>query len=123
MKESRIVHSCDNCGQRIAFYTPEAVEELFGSLFQEATFLRLSSLDFRNPNREVAEYWYCSDYCARDHIENRINDKEELRRRELQREQLAFSFFPRRDLKQYLAMVRRCARAIGATPRLLTNFR
>ena len=93
MKENRVGHSCDNCGQRIAFYTPEAAEQLFGSLFQEATFLRLSALDFRNPNREVAEYWYCSDYCARDHIENRINDKEELRRRELQADQLAFSFF------------------------------
>ncbi len=73
--------------------TPEAAEELFGSLFQEATFLRLSALDFRNPNREVAEYWYCSDYCARDHIENRINDKEEQRRSELEADQLAFSFF------------------------------
>ena len=93
MKESHLGHSCDNCGQRIAFFTPEAAEELFGSLFQEATFLRLSSLDFRNPNLEVAEYWYCSDYCARDHIEDRINDKEEQRRRELQADQLAFSFF------------------------------
>jgi len=93
MKESRIVHSCDNCGQRIAFYTTETAEELFGSLFQEARFLRLSSLDFRNPNREVAEYWYCSDYCARDHIENRINDQEEQRRRELHADQLVFSFF------------------------------
>jgi len=93
MKEIRLGHSCDNCGQRIAFYTPEAAEELIGSLFQEATFLRLSSLDFRNPNLEVAEYWYCSDYCARDHIENRINDKEEQRRSELEADQLAFSFF------------------------------
>ena len=93
MKESRLGHSCDNCGQRIAFFTPEAAEELFGSLFLEATFLRLSALDFRNPDREVAEYWHCSDYCARDHIENRINDQEEQRRRELQANQLVFSFF------------------------------
>jgi hypothetical protein len=92
MKEIRVGHSCDNCGQRIAFSIPEAAEELFGSLFQEATFLRLSSLDIRNPNREVAEYFYCSEYCARDHIENRINEKEEQRPRELQADQLAFSF-------------------------------
>jgi hypothetical protein len=92
MKEICVGYSCDNCGQRIVFYVPEAAEEPFGSLFQEATFQRLSLLDIRNPIREVAEYWYCSDYCARDHIENRINEKEEQQRPELQADQLAFSF-------------------------------
>jgi len=93
MKKVRLLHYCDNCGQGIAFYSPETAKELFGLLFQETTFLRLSSFDLRNPNRPVAEYWYCSVFCARDHIDSRINDMEEQRRSELQADQLAFSFF------------------------------
>lgn len=93
MKKIRLSHHCDNCGQQIAFYTPESAKELFGSLFQETTFLRLDSFDFRNPDRQVAEYWYCSDHCARDHLDCQINGKEELRSSKLQGDQLAFGFF------------------------------
>ena len=70
-----------------------AAKELFGSLFQETTFLRLDSFDFRNPDRQVAEYWYCSDHCARDHLDCQINGKEELRSSKLRGDQLAFGFF------------------------------
>jgi hypothetical protein len=92
MKEIRVGLSCDNCGQAIVLYVPEESEEMFGSLFQEVTFWRLSSLDICDPSRYIAEYWYCSDYCARDHLEDRIHAREEQNRRAHHANQLAFNF-------------------------------
>ena len=86
------MYTCNNCGQRIAYYTPQAPEEVLGSIFQDGTFLRLTSIDLRNPDREVAHSWYCSVYCARDDIEIRISTSEEQRLRESEANQLSFSF-------------------------------
>jgi hypothetical protein len=45
-------------------------------LFQERTFLQLSSAQIRDPSQRIAEYWYCSDYCAREDLDKRTNQKE-----------------------------------------------
>jgi hypothetical protein len=86
-------HRCDFCGQEIAYLLPDSPEDAFGTLFQERTFLELRSAQIRDPSRQVAEYWYCSDYCAREDLDVRINQREEKMRQYCEINQLSFCFF------------------------------
>jgi hypothetical protein len=79
-KQFSVGHRCNFCGQEIAYLLPDSPAEAFGVLFQERTFLELRSAEITDPSRQVAEYWYCSDYCARDDLEVRINQREEQMR-------------------------------------------
>jgi len=78
MKQFSVGHRCDFCGQEIVYLLADTPAETFGALFQEPTFLEMRST--RDPSRRVAEYWYCSDYCAREALDVRINQKEEQMR-------------------------------------------
>jgi hypothetical protein len=80
MKQFSVGHRCDFCGQEIGYVLPDAPAEAFGALFQERTFLELRSAQIRDPLQVVAEYWYCSDYCAREALDLRINHKEKQMR-------------------------------------------
>ena len=93
MKQSRVGHCCNFCGQEIVYLLPDSSTEPFGLLFQERTFLELRSAETRDPSRPVAEYWYCSDYCAREHLDERINQREELNRQHREADRLNLCFF------------------------------
>ena len=79
MKQFTVGHRCSFCGQEIVCLLPDS-PAAFGALFQERTFLELRSAEICDPSRQVAEYWYCSDYCARDDLDLRINQREEQMR-------------------------------------------
>jgi len=76
MKQLSVGHRCDFCGQGIGCVVPDSPAEAFGALFQEHTFLELRSAQIRDPSQLVAEHWYCSDYCAREALDIRINRRE-----------------------------------------------
>jgi len=80
LKQFSVGHRCNFCGQEIVYLLPHSAAEAFGVLFQERTFLKLRSAEIRDPSGQVAEYWYCSDYCARDDLDVRINQREEQMR-------------------------------------------
>ena len=80
MKQFSVGHRCDFCGQEIVYLLADTPAETFGALFQEPTFLEMRSTQIRDPSRRVAEYWYCSDYCAREALDVRINQREEQMR-------------------------------------------
>jgi hypothetical protein len=81
LKQFSVGHRCNFCGQEIVYLLPDSAAEAFGALFQERTFLKLRSAEIRDPSRQVSESWYCSDYCARDDLDVRINQREEQMRR------------------------------------------
>jgi hypothetical protein len=75
------------------YLLPDSPGEAFGALFQECTFLELRSTQIRDPSQPVAEYWYCSDYCAREDLDARINHREEQMRQHREANRLRFCFF------------------------------
>ncbi len=93
MKQFSIDHRCDFCGQEIVYLLPDTPAEAYGVLFQEPIFLELRSAQIRDPSQRVAEYWYCSDYCAREDLDVRINQREELMRQHRAANSLSFCFF------------------------------
>ena len=93
MKQFSVGHCCDFCGQEIVYLLPDSPEEAFGALYQERNFLALRSAQIRDPSRPVAEYWYCSDYCAREHLDECINNKEEQMRQDREADRLGLCFF------------------------------
>ena len=93
MKQFSIGHRCDFCGQEIVYLFPDVPEESFGAFFQKRTFLQLSSAEIRDPSQRIAEYWYCSDYCAREDLDVRINHREEQMRQYREANRLGFCFF------------------------------
>lgn len=93
MKQFSVGHSCDFCGQEIVYLLPDSPEEAFGALYQEHTFLELRSAQIRDPSRRIAEYWYCSDYCAREDLDARIYQREKQMRQNLEAEGINLSFF------------------------------
>jgi hypothetical protein len=93
MKQFSVGHRCDFCGQQIMYLLPDSPAEAFGALFQERTFLELRSKQIRDPSQQVAEYWYCSDYCAREDLDVRINHREEQMRQHREANRLSFCFF------------------------------
>ncbi len=93
MKQFGVGHRCDFCGQEIVYLLPDSREETFGALFQERTFLEVRSAQICDPSRRVAEYWYCSDYCAREDLDVRINHREKQMRRHREAERLGLCFF------------------------------
>lgn len=90
MKQFRVGHRCNFCGQEIVYLLPDSPTEAFGMLFQNRTCLELRSAEIRDPSRQVAEYWYCSDYCARDDLDLRINQREEQMRQHRMADKLSF---------------------------------
>lgn len=92
MKQFTAGHRCNFCGQEIVYLLPDSLTEGFGALFQDRTFLSLRSAEIRDPSRQVAEYWYCSDYCARDDLDRRINQREEQMRQHSSTGKLSFGF-------------------------------
>jgi hypothetical protein len=92
MRQFRVGHCCNFCGQEIVYLRPDSSTEPFGLLFQERTFLELRSAETRDPSRQVTEYWYCSDYCARDDLNLRIGQREEQIRQHCKDEKLSFGF-------------------------------
>jgi hypothetical protein len=93
MKQLSIGHRCDFCGQEIVYVVPDSPAEAFGALFQERTFLELRSAQIRDPSQVVAEQWYCSDYCAREALDLRINRKEKQMRQNPEAIRSVSSFF------------------------------
>ena len=93
MKQLSLGHRCDFCRQEIGYVLPEAPAEAFGALFQECTFLELRSAQIRDPSQVVAEYWYCSDYCAREALDLRINNREKQMRQHTEADRLSLCFF------------------------------
>ena len=93
MKQFSVDHRCDFCGQEIVYLLPDTPAEAFGVLFQEPTFLEVRSAQIRDPSQRVAEYWYCSDYCAREDLDVRINRREEQMRQHREANSLSFCFF------------------------------
>ena len=93
MKQFSVDHRCDFCGQEIVYLLPDTPAEAFGVLFQEPTFLEVRSAQIRDPSQRVAEYWYCSDYCAREDLDVRINRREEQMRQDRKANRLSFCFF------------------------------
>jgi hypothetical protein len=93
MKQFSVGHRCDFCGQEIVHLLPDSPAETFGALFQERTFLELRSAQVRDPSRRVAEFWYCSDYCARDDLDERINAREKQMRQRREADRLSLYFF------------------------------
>jgi hypothetical protein len=93
MEQFNVGHRCDFCGQEIVYLLPDTPAEAYGVLFQEPTFLELRSAQIRDPSQRVAEYWYCSDYCAREDLEIRINRREEQMRQYREANRLSFCFF------------------------------
>ena len=69
MKQFSVGHRCGFCGQPTMYPLPDSPVEAFDALFQERTFLELRSKQIRDPSQRVAEYWYCSDYCAREDLD------------------------------------------------------
>jgi hypothetical protein len=80
MKEFSVGHRCNFCGQEIAYLVPDSPEEAFGVLFQERTFIELRLALTHDPSQRVAEYRYCSDYCAREDLDLRISRRNEKMR-------------------------------------------
>jgi len=93
MKQFSVGHRCDFCGQQIMYLLPDSPAEAFGAFFQERTFLELRSKQIRDPSQQVAEYWYCSDYCAREDLDVRINRREEQMRQHREANWLSLCFF------------------------------
>jgi len=93
MKQFSVDHRCDFCGQEIVYLFPDTPAEAYGVLFEEPTFLNLSLAQIRDPSHRVAEYWYCSDYCAREDLDVRINRREEQMRQHREANRLSFCFF------------------------------
>ena len=93
MKQFSLGHRCDFCGQEIVHLLPDSPGEAFGTLFQERTFLKLRSAQICDPSRRVAEYWYCSDYCARDDLDERINQRKKQMRQHREANKLGFCSF------------------------------
>ena len=93
MKQFSVGHRCDFCGQEIVYVLPDSPAEALGALFQEPTFLELRSAQIRDPSQRVAEYWYCSDYCAREDLDVRINQREEQMRQHREADRLSLLFF------------------------------
>jgi hypothetical protein len=93
MKQFSVGHRCDFCGQEIAYVVPDSAADGFGAIFQERTFLELRSAQLRDPSRPVAEYWYCSDYCAREALDVRINQREKQMHEHREGEMLSLCFF------------------------------
>jgi len=92
MKQFRVGHRCNFCGQEIVYLLPDSPTEGFGVLFQDRTFLELRSAEIRDPSQQVAKYWYCSDYCARDDLDVRIKQREEQMRQHSSTDKLSFGF-------------------------------
>jgi hypothetical protein len=92
MKQISVGHRCKFCGQEIVHLIPDSPGEAFGLLFQERTFLELRSAEISNPSRQVADSWYCSDYCARDDLDRRISQREEQMRQHANADKLGFGF-------------------------------
>ncbi len=90
MKQFSVDHRCNFCGQEIVSLLPDSAAEGFGMLFQNRTYLELRSADIRDPSRQAAEYWYCSDYCARDDLDVRISQREEHTRQHSNADKLSF---------------------------------
>jgi hypothetical protein len=93
MKQFSVGHRCDFCGQEIGYVLPDSPAEAFGALFQERTFLEVRSAQVGDPSRRVAEFWYCSDYCARDDLDERINESEKQMRQNREADGLSLCFF------------------------------
>jgi hypothetical protein len=93
MKQFSVGHRCDFCGQEIGCVLPDSPGEAFGALFQERTFLELCSAKISDPSQRVAEYWYCSDYCAREALDIRINQREKQMRQHSEANGLSLCFF------------------------------
>jgi hypothetical protein len=97
MRQFRVGHCCNFCGQEIVYLLPDSPAEAFGALFQNCTFHELRSVETRDPSRQVAEYWYCSDYCARDDLDARISQRE----RQMRQHRKARANEPARRLNRY----------------------
>jgi hypothetical protein len=97
MKQLSVSHRCDFCGQEIGYVVPDSPAEAFGALFQERTFLELRSTQIRDPSQVVAVYWYCSDYCAREALDVRINHREKQMRQNPEADRLGLCFFSRSE--------------------------
>ena len=93
MKQFSVGHRCDFCGQQIVYLLPDSPAEAFGAVFQEPTFLELRSAQICDPSRRVAEYWYCSDYCARDDLDARIKEREKQMRQRREADRISLYFF------------------------------
>ena len=92
MKQFSVGHRCNFCGQEIVSLLPDSPTDGFGALFQNRTFLELRSAEISDPSRQAAEYWYCSDYCARDDLAARISKREEQIRQHSHADKLSFGF-------------------------------
>jgi len=90
MKQFSVGHRCNFCGQEIVSLLPDSPAEGFGMLFQNRTYLELRSAEIRDPSRQVAEHWYCSDYCARDDLDVRISQREEQMRHHCKADKLSY---------------------------------
>ena len=93
MKQFSVGHRCDFCGQQITYLLPDSPAEAFGALFQERTFLELRTAQICDPSRPIAEYWYCSDYCAREALDERIQQREKQMNAQREAENLSLCFF------------------------------
>jgi hypothetical protein len=93
MKQCSVCHRCDFCGQGIGSVHPDSPAEAFGALFQERTFLELRLAQICDPSQRVAEYWYCSDYCAREALDLRINQRKNQMRQHSEGYGLGLCFF------------------------------
>ena len=71
-------HRCENCGQEIGFLVPEAAAA--GYAFQNGTYLQLTAFDIRS-KRQTLDFWYCSEYCAREHLDERLNTVISIKKR------------------------------------------
>jgi len=92
MKQFSVAHRCNFCGQEIVSLLPDSPAEGFGALFQDRTFLELRSAETHDPSRQVAQSWYCSDYCARDDLDLRISQREKQMRQNSDAGKLSFGF-------------------------------
>jgi hypothetical protein len=97
MKQLSVGHRCDYCRQEIGYLLPDAPAEAFGAFFQERTFLELSSAQIRDPSQVVAEYRFCSDYCAREALDLRIGHREKQMRQHAEADRLSLCFFSRSE--------------------------
>jgi len=93
MKQFSVGHRCDFCGQELLLLLSDTPAESLAALFQEPTFLELRSAQIRDPSQRVAEYWYCSDYCAREDLDVRINRREEQMRQQREANRIGICFF------------------------------
>ena len=96
MKLLSVGHRCDFCRQEIGYVLPDAPAEAFGAFFQERIFLELRLAQIRDPSQVVEEYWYCSDYCAREALELRISHREKQMQHP-ESDRLSLCFFSRSE--------------------------